>query len=75
MFAVNTPALISGAVVERIRFKAYMLFLLLWSMLCYVIAHWVWGMGGWLRLVGALDFSGGTVVHINAEASRTVHDR
>jgi ammonium transporter, Amt family len=68
MFAVITPALITGAIVERTKFKGYVLFLILWSLLVYSpIAHWVWG-GGWLGAagLGALDFAGGTVVHINA---------
>ena len=70
MFAVITPALITGAVAERMKFRGYVIFLLLWSLLVYSpIAHWVWG-GGFLGLgdgnVGALDFAGGTVVHINA---------
>jgi Amt family ammonium transporter len=65
-FAIITPALISGAIVERMRFKAYVLFLVLWSIVVYSpVAHWVWG-GGWLARMGALDFAGGTVVHINA---------
>src|SRR3954447_20017538 len=63
MFAVITPALISGAFAERKRFKAFVLFSLLWSLLVYVpVAHWVWGVGGWIRTLGALDFAGGTVV-------------
>jgi ammonium transporter, Amt family len=67
MFAVITPALISGAFVERIRFKAYIIFALLWATLVYdPVAHWVWGVGGLLRNLGALDFAGGTVVHITA---------
>jgi Amt family ammonium transporter len=66
MFAVITPALITGAVAERMRFSGYILFLALWSVLVYApLAHWVWG-GGWLARLGALDFAGGTVVHINA---------
>jgi Amt family ammonium transporter len=70
MFAIITPALITGAVAERMRFRGYVLFLGLWSLLVYSpLAHWVWG-GGFLGLgdgnVGALDFAGGTVVHINA---------
>jgi Amt family ammonium transporter len=70
MFAVITPALITGAVAERMKFKGYVVFLGLWSLLVYSpIAHWVWG-GGWLGFseggVAALDFAGGTVVHINA---------
>jgi Amt family ammonium transporter len=73
MFAVITPALISGAIVERMRFKAYVLFVLLWSTISYdLIAHWVWGDGGWLRTLGALDFAGGTVVHINAGVAALV---
>ncbi|MDQ4149407.1 MAG: ammonium transporter [Actinomycetota bacterium] len=70
MFAIITPALITGAFAERMKFRGYLLFLVLWSLLVYSpVAHWVWG-GGWLGLgegnVGALDFAGGTVVHINA---------
>jgi ammonium transporter, Amt family len=66
MFAIITPALITGAIAERMRFSAYVLFLGLWSLLVYSpLAHWVWG-GGWLGSLGALDFAGGTVVHINA---------
>jgi ammonium transporter, Amt family len=66
MFAVITPALITGAIAERMKFSAYVLFLGLWSILVYSpLAHWVWG-GGWLFKLGALDFAGGTVVHINA---------
>jgi ammonium transporter, Amt family len=67
MFAVLTPALISGAFAERKRFTAFALFSLLWATLVYdPVAHWVWGDGGWLRHLGAIDFAGGTVVHINA---------
>ena len=67
MFAGITVALISGAVVERMRFTAFLLFSLLWGALVYVpLAHWVWADGGWLRSLGALDFAGGTVVHISA---------
>jgi Amt family ammonium transporter len=73
MFAVITPALISGAIVERIRTKAYVLFVALWSLVVYTpVAHWVWAPGGWLRNLGALDFAGGTVVHINAAAGAVV---
>jgi Amt family ammonium transporter len=73
MFAVITPALISGAVVERVRVKAYVLFIALWSVVVYApVAHWVWSPGGWLRKLGALDFAGGTVVHINAAAAALV---
>ncbi len=67
MFAVITPALISGGFAERMRFGAFVLFTLLWCTLVYdPVAHWVWGVGGWLRNLGALDFAGGTVVHINS---------
>lgn len=65
MFAIITPALITGAFAGRMKFKAFLIFVLLWSTLVYdPIAHWVWGVGGWLRVLGALDFAGGTVVHI-----------
>jgi Amt family ammonium transporter len=65
-FCIITAALISGAIVERMRFSAYVLFISLWSIVIYApIAHWVWG-GGWLAKLGALDFAGGTVVHVNA---------
>jgi Amt family ammonium transporter len=74
-FAIITAALISGAVVERMRFGAYLLFIVLWSVLVYApVAHWVWG-GGWLGRLGALDFAGGTVVHINAGAAALVAAR
>jgi Amt family ammonium transporter len=67
MFAVITPALITGAFVERVRFKAFLLFSLIWMTLVYdPLAHWVWGHGGWLNTLGTLDFAGGTVVHIAA---------
>lgn len=67
MFAIITPALIIGSFVERIRFRTLVLFVILWSTLVYdPIAHWVWGVGGWLHNLGALDFAGGTVVHISA---------
>jgi Amt family ammonium transporter len=67
MFAIITPALITGAFAERKRFKAMVVFTLLWATLVYApVAHWVWGVGGWLREYGALDFAGGTVVHITA---------
>ncbi|HEX9309068.1 MAG TPA: ammonium transporter [Anaeromyxobacter sp.] len=73
MFAVITPALISGAIVERVRMKAYVLFIALWSLVVYTpVAHWVWAPGGWLRNLGVLDFAGGTVVHINAAAAALV---
>jgi Amt family ammonium transporter len=67
MFAVITPALITGAFAERIRFKAFLLFMILWAMLVYnPIAHWVWAPGGWLREMGVLDFAGGLVVHVSS---------
>jgi ammonium transporter, Amt family len=67
MFAIITPALISGAFVERIKFSSFLVFSFLWATLVYdPAAHWVWGVGGWLRQMGALDFAGGTVVHITA---------
>jgi ammonium transporter, Amt family len=73
MFAIITPALISGSIVERMKFKSYVVFIFCWSTLSYdLVAHWVWGMGGWLRAMGALDFAGGTVVHINAGVSALV---
>jgi len=66
-FAIITPALIAGAFVERVRFKSFMVFTLLWTTLIYdPVAHWVWGEGGWLKKLGSLDFAGGTVVHITA---------
>ncbi|MDD1688264.1 MAG: ammonium transporter, partial [Methanoregula sp.] len=65
MFAVITPALITGAFAERMKFSAYLLFILLWSTLVYdPVAHWIWGTGGWLKKMGALDFAGGIVVHL-----------
>src|SRR5215211_2663248 len=71
-FAIITAALISGAIVERMRFSAYVVFITLWSILVYApMAHWVWG-GGWLADMGALDFAGGTVVHVNAAAAALV---
>ncbi len=67
MFAIITPALIVGAFAERMKFSAFLIFSLLWATIVYdPMAHWVWGVGGWLREFGALDFAGGTVVHINA---------
>ena len=71
-FAVITAALISGAIVERMRFGAYLAFITLWVLAVYApVAHWVWG-GGWLATMGALDFAGGTVVHVNAAAAAAV---
>lgn len=70
MFAIITVALITGAVVERMKFGALFLFSLLWLTVVYCpVAHWVWGSGGWLAKVGALDFAGGAVVHLNAGVS------
>jgi Amt family ammonium transporter len=67
MFAIITPALIVGAFAERIKFKTLLIFTVLWSTFVYSpIAHWVWGVGGWLGNLGALDFAGGTVVHISS---------
>ncbi len=71
-FAIITPALISGAVVERMRFNAYLAFISLWVLLVYApVAHWVWG-GGFLASMGALDFAGGAVVHVNAASAALV---
>jgi ammonium transporter, Amt family len=71
-FCIITAALISGAIVERMRFSAYVTFITLWSLIVYSpIAHWVWG-GGWLADLGALDFAGGTVVHVNAGVAALV---
>ena len=71
-FAIITAALISGAIVERMRFSAYVVFITLWALLVYSpLCHWVWG-GGWLADMGALDFAGGTVVHVNAGAAALV---
>src|SRR5580765_824369 len=71
-FCIITAALISGAIVERMRFSAYVVFITLWSVVVYApIAHWVWG-GGWLSKMGALDFAGGTVVHVNAAVAALV---
>ncbi|MBF0575643.1 ammonium transporter [Dysgonomonas sp. GY617] len=72
MFAVITPALIIGAFAERIKFSGFLLFTILWAILIYnPMAHWVWG-GGWMQEMGAIDFAGGTVVHINAGISALV---
>jgi Amt family ammonium transporter len=66
-FAIITPSLIVGAFVERIKFASFLIFTGLWATLVYdPVAHWVWGVGGWLRVMGALDFAGGTVVHVTA---------
>src|SRR2546422_4035890 len=79
MFAIITPALITGAFAERMKFSAMILFMMLWATFVYdPLAHWVWGKGGWLRygdsaaLFGALDFAGGTVVHISSGVSALV---
>lgn len=73
MFAIITPALITGAVVERFKFTTYLVFLVLWATLVYApIAHWVWAPTGWLFEAGALDFAGGTVVHVNAGVAALV---
>src|SRR5438309_11088136 len=70
MFAVITPALITGAFADRMKFSAFILFTLLWATFIYdPLAHWVWGVGGWVRNLGALDFAGGTVVHISSVIS------
>lgn len=76
MFAVITPALISGAFAERKNFKTFVIFSLLWATFIYdPVAHWVWADGGWLRSMGALDFAGGTVVHITSGISALVAAR
>src|SRR5437867_1727482 len=73
MFAIITPALMTGAFAERMKFSTFLVFSLLWSTLIYdPLAHWVWGTGGWLRAMGALDFAGGTVVHISSGISALV---
>src|SRR5215831_16297581 len=73
MFAAITPALITGAFAERMKFKTFLLFGLLWATFVYdPLAHWVWGKGGWLNTLGALDFAGGTVVHISSGVSALV---
>ena len=73
MFAIITPALMIGAFAERIKFPAFLLFTLLWATFVYdPLAHWVWGMGGWLKNLGALDFAGGIVVHVSSGVSALV---
>lgn len=70
MFAIITPALISGALADRVKFTAWALFIALWVTVVYFpVAHWVWGDGGWLFKLGVIDFAGGTAVHINAGAA------
>lgn len=73
MFAIITPALITGSIAERMRFPAFLAFMVLWATLIYdPLAHWVWGVDGWIRNLGALDFAGGTVVHISSGVSGLV---
>src|SRR5206468_1773047 len=73
ILAVITPALITGAFAERKKFSAFLLFTVLWATFVYdPLAHWVWGDGGWLKKLGALDFAGGTVVHISSGMSALV---
>ena len=75
-FAIITAALISGAVVERMRFGPYLVFICVWTIVVYApVCHWVWGDGGWIAALGALDFAGGTVVHINAAVAAVVAAR
>lgn len=70
MFAIITPALITGAIAERMKFSAFLVFTLLWATFVYnPLCHWVWGKGGWIGSMGALDFAGGTVVHISSGVS------
>ena len=72
-FAIITPALISGAIVGRMKIVPYMIFIFVWSTVCYdPMAHWVWGDNGWLKQLGTLDFAGGTVVHILSGVSGLV---
>jgi len=73
MFAIITPALITGAFAERVKFSTFLVFMILWTTIIYdPLAHWVWGVKGWMREMGALDFAGGTVVHISSGASALV---
>ncbi|HAR48883.1 MAG TPA: ammonia channel protein [Smithella sp.] len=73
MFAIITPALIIGAYAERVKFSAFLVFTLLWTTFVYdPLAHWVWGVGGWMRTLGALDFAGGIVVHVSSGISALV---
>jgi Amt family ammonium transporter len=73
MFAIITPALIIGAFAERMKFSAFLLFTILWATIVYnPVCHWVWGVGGWFKNMGALDFAGGTVVHISAGVAALV---
>ena len=69
-FAIITPALIAGAFAERIKFSTFVIFVVAWSTIVYTpLAHWMWGTGGWLGGAGALDFAGGSVVHISSGAA------
>ncbi|WP_201024951.1 ammonium transporter [Ferroacidibacillus organovorans] len=73
MFAIITPALIVGGLAERVKFSSFLLFITLWATIIYdPLAHWVWGIGGWLHNLGILDFAGGTVVHISSGISGLV---
>ncbi len=73
MFAIITPALIVGGLAERVKFSSFLLFITLWATVIYdPLAHWVWGIGGWLHNLGILDFAGGTVVHISSGVSGLV---
>jgi Amt family ammonium transporter len=73
MFAIITAALITGSIAERMRFPAFLAFVLLWTTFVYdPLAHWVWGLGGWMRQLGVLDFAGGTVVHISSGVSALI---
>jgi Amt family ammonium transporter len=73
MFAVITPALITGTFAERMKFSAFLIFTILWATIVYnPLCHWVWGIGGWINKIGAMDFAGGTVVHINSGVSALV---
>jgi len=73
MFAIITPALIIGAFAERVKFSSFLVLTILWATLVYdPLAHWVWGMGGWMRKLGALDFAGGIVVHVSSGVSALV---
>ena len=70
MFAILTPALITGACAERFKFKSFILFIAIWLTIVYCpIAHWVWGQDGWIKNLGGLDFAGGLVVHIASGTS------
>src|SRR5258708_6343204 len=73
MFPIITPTLIAGAVAERMSFRGFLMFTVLWSLLIYnLLAHWVWCVNGWLHQLGALDFAGGTVVHISSGTAALV---